>query len=137
VPQLATRVETVHELLEEAAPAVHGLRVVIPLLHPALGGEGTRHYLLVFQNNAEERASGGNPAAMAMLLVTDGKITLDRQVSSQDFPQPYGTAPYTPNGPGNGDWGSVYTDYASTYATNITMTVSSRSTRSRCRTCCG
>jgi len=122
VPQLTTQVRKLQTLLKEVAPTIHKLRVIMPALYPALGGEGTRHYLLIFQNNAEERASGGNPASMAMLLVTKGKITLGRQASSRDFPRPYRVAPYTPSGPGNGDWGRVYTDYASMYVTNITMT---------------
>jgi hypothetical protein len=122
VTPLTTQVKKLQTMLEEVGPPIHKLREIMPLLYPALGGEGTRHYLLMFQNNAEERASGGNPAAMAMLLVADGKIKLDRHVSSENFPRPYRSAPYTPSGPGNGDWGTVYTDYAATYVTNITMT---------------
>ncbi len=122
VPQLARKVDTLQTLLADAAPTVHQVREIMPVLYPALGGEGTRHYLLIFQNNAEERASGGNPAAMVMLQVDDGKITLGRQGSSADFPRPYKVPPYTPSGPGHRDWDTVYTDYASTYVTNITMT---------------
>jgi hypothetical protein len=109
-------------MLHEAAPTVHELHKVMPVLYPALGGEGKRHYLLIFQNNAEERASGGNPASMAMLNVDDGKVKLGRQGSSSDFPRPYATPPYTPTGAGNEDWPKIYTDYTSGYITNITMT---------------
>jgi hypothetical protein len=122
VAQLTTQLRKLHTLLAEVAPTIHKLRGIMPALYQTLGGEGTRHYLLIFQNNAEERASGGNPASMAMMLVANGKITLGRQVSSRDFPRPYRVAPYTPSGPGNGDWGTIYTDLASTYVTNITMT---------------
>ncbi|GAA2749789.1 DUF4012 domain-containing protein [Amnibacterium kyonggiense] len=122
VPQLKGPIAQVQSLLEQAAPATHELRKVMPVLYPALGGEGARHYLLIFQNNAEERASGGNPASMAMLVVNDGKIKLGRQGNSGDFPHPYTVPPYTPSGKGNGDWSKIYTNYASTYVTNITMT---------------
>lgn len=71
-----------------------------------LGGDGPRHYLLMFQNNAEERASGGNPASMAMITVDDGRVTLGRQASSSDFPHPYDKPVWTPTGPGNKDWGA-------------------------------
>ena len=121
VPQLKQPIAQVQSMLQEAQPTVHELRKVMPVLYPALGGEGKRRYLLIFQNNAEERASGGNPASMAMLVVDDGKITLGKQGDSGNFPK-YTTAPYTPKGPGNGDWDKIYTDYASTYVTNITMT---------------
>jgi hypothetical protein len=122
VSQLKDPIAKVQSLLEQAAPVTHELRKVMPVLYPALGGEGARHYLLIFQNNAEERASGGNPASMAMLVVNDGKIKLGRQGNSGDFPRPYATPPYTPRGAGEGDWSKIYSNYASTYVTNITMT---------------
>lgn len=122
VPQLETSIDLVRSRLQEVAPVTAQLRTAVPLLYPMLGGEGTRHYLLMFQNNAEERASGGNPASMAMLGVKDGKVTLGRQASSTDFPHPYDTPPYTPTGAGNKDWSTIYGDHASSYVTNITMT---------------
>jgi hypothetical protein len=122
LPQLKQPIGQVQSMLHEAAPLTHELRKVMPVLYPALGGDGARHYLLMFQNNAEERASGGNPASMAMLVVKNGRISLGKQGDSGNFPAPYPTAPYTPKGPGDGDWKKIYTDYASTYVTNITMT---------------
>ncbi|RIX26608.1 DUF4012 domain-containing protein [Amnibacterium setariae] len=122
LPQLKQPIGQVQSMLQEAAPVTHELRKVMPVLYPALGGEGARHYLLIFQNNAEERASGGNPASMAMLVVKNGKISLGKQGDSGNFPRPYTVPPYTPTGKGNGDWPKIYTDYASTYVTNITMT---------------
>ena len=122
VAQLKGPVDQVRTMLSQYAPTIHEIRKVMPVLYPALGGEGKRHYLLIFQNNAEERASGGNPASMAMLVVNNGKITLGKQPNSGDFPSPYTTAPYTPTGAGNGDWSKIYTTYASTYLTNVTMT---------------
>jgi hypothetical protein len=41
--------------------------------------KGKRTYLLIFQNNAEIRATGGLPGAYAELKVDDGKITLGKQ----------------------------------------------------------
>jgi hypothetical protein len=122
VPQLKGPVGQVQSMLQQYAPMVHELHKVMPVLYPAMGGEGARHYLLIFQNNAEERASGGNPASMAMLVVDDGKVKLGKQGDSGAFPRPYGTPPFTPHGPGNADWPKIYTDYASGYVTNITMT---------------
>lgn len=122
VSQLKGPVAQVQSMLAEAKPITHELRKVMPVLYPALGGDGARHYLLIFQNNAEERASGGNPASMAMLVVNHGKIKLGKQGDSGNFPHPYSTPPYSPKGQGEGDWPKIYTDYASTYVTNITMT---------------
>lgn len=122
VPQLAGPVEELRTQLSEVAPLTAQLRTAVPLLYPVLGGEGSRHYLLIFQNNAEERASGGNPASMAMIKVQNGTITMGRQASSTDFPHPYDKPLYTPKGAGHEDWDTVYTDHVSTYLTNITMT---------------
>lgn len=122
VSQLKQPITKVRSLLQQAAPVTHELRKIMPVLYPALGGEGKRHYLLIFQNNAEERASGGNPASMAMLVVNKGKIKLGTQGDSGNFPHPYSVPPYAPKGDGNGDWPKIYGDYTSTYVTNITMT---------------
>ncbi|MGT2425282.1 DUF4012 domain-containing protein [Amnibacterium kyonggiense] len=122
VPQLKDPIVKVRSMLDQAAPVTHELRKVMPVLYPALGGDGARHYLLIFQNNAEERASGGNPAAMAMLVLDHGKVKLGRQGNSGDFPRPYTVPPYSPKGAGEADWHEIYSDYASTYVTNITMT---------------
>jgi hypothetical protein len=118
VPQLAEPVTSLRQTIGKVTPVTTELRKVLPVLYPALGGEGKRHYLLIFQNNAEERASGGNPASMAMLDVHNGKISLGKQPDSGDFPEPYPTPPLT----FAGDWDRLYGDHVSAYLTNITFT---------------
>jgi hypothetical protein len=57
-------------------------------LAPAmLGHDGDRRYLLLFQNNAELRAGGGIPGAVALLDVKDGAIHLSNQASGSSFGQ--------------------------------------------------
>ena len=118
VSQLKQPITGLRTTLQQVMPVTAELRTVMPALYPALGGEGKRHYILLFQNNAEERASGGNPAAMAMLNVDAGKIKLGRQPNSGDFPRPYAIPPIA----FKGDWDKLYGAYASSYITNITMT---------------
>jgi hypothetical protein len=118
VPQLAAPIASLRRTIGAALPVTAELRQVLPVLLPALGGEGVRHYLLMFQNNAEERASGGNPAAMAMLVVDHGRVTLGKQANSGDFPHPYRVPPKT----WEGDWARIYGPHTSTYLTNITFT---------------
>ncbi|RIX26586.1 DUF4012 domain-containing protein [Amnibacterium setariae] len=118
LPQLAQPIGALRSTIREALPVTTELRKVLPVLYPALGGEGQRHYLLIFQNNAEERASGGNPASMAMLLVDHGRISLGRQADSGDFPHPYRVPPKT----WEGDWARIFGPHTSTYLTNITFT---------------
>src|SRR5690606_5018452 len=57
----------------------------LQLLPGALGAEGPRNYLMLFQNNAEARGAGGNPAAILLVNVTDGRISIAQQASSTDF----------------------------------------------------
>ncbi|WP_243062376.1 DUF4012 domain-containing protein [Humibacter sp. RRB41] len=57
------------------------------LLPAMLGADGPRNYVLVFQNNAEARSTGGIVGALALLHTEDGKITLVRQASTSDFTQ--------------------------------------------------
>jgi hypothetical protein len=47
--------------------------------------KGKHNYLLLFQNNAEIRATGGLPGAYAELKVNDGKITLGGQGAGADL----------------------------------------------------
>ncbi|HVQ95036.1 MAG TPA: DUF4012 domain-containing protein [Mycobacteriales bacterium] len=55
-------------------------------LAPALlGAAGPRRYLLVFQNNAEARGTGGLPGLYALLSVRNGQITVDRLGSNTDL----------------------------------------------------
>lgn len=44
-----------------------------------LGSEAKRNYLLVIQNNAESRASGGIPGALAIISLDKGKLVLGPQ----------------------------------------------------------
>jgi hypothetical protein len=58
---------------------------VVRLLPPMMGENGPRNYLLLFQNNAEARSTGGIPGALAVLHVENGAVSLTQQASSADF----------------------------------------------------
>ncbi|ROQ17632.1 MULTISPECIES: DUF4012 domain-containing protein [unclassified Curtobacterium] len=60
---------------------------VVQLAPAMLGEGGAKQYLVLFQNNAELRAGGGIPGAVALLDVRDGAISLGQQASTSDFPQ--------------------------------------------------
>ncbi|SBN62275.1 Protein of unknown function (DUF4012) [Curtobacterium sp. 9128] len=57
----------------------------VALAPSMLGDGGAKHFLVLFQNNAELRAGGGIPGAVAELTVDDGAISLGRQASTSDF----------------------------------------------------
>lgn len=55
-------------------------------LAPAmLGSEKPRHYLLLVQNNAEVRATGGIPGALVVLTADKGKISLSAESSATEL----------------------------------------------------
>jgi hypothetical protein len=76
--ELADRVHAAAVLLSQADTAL----AVMPDM---LGADGPRNYLMVFQNNAEVRASGGLPGAVSLVHTDDGSIGLTRQVAAGSF----------------------------------------------------
>lgn len=50
-----------------------------------MGATTPRRYLLLIQNNAESRATGGIPGALAVLEVDKGKLTLTAQTSATEL----------------------------------------------------
>ncbi|QCB98875.1 DUF4012 domain-containing protein [Arthrobacter sp. PAMC25564] len=50
-----------------------------------LGSEQPRQYLLLVQNNAEGRATGGIPGALAVVTASNGKLTLGSQTSATEM----------------------------------------------------
>lgn len=66
------------QILETAAD----VSTVVP---PMLGSQEPRRYLLLVQNNAESRASGGIPGALAVLSLNEGHFSLSDQISASEF----------------------------------------------------
>ncbi|GAA3763359.1 DUF4012 domain-containing protein [Microbacterium kribbense] len=73
------------DIIDQATPALKTVQRVLPTLLPMAGSEGPRNYLLIFQNLAEIRATGGNAAATAQIRVDKGHITLVDQANSLTF----------------------------------------------------
>lgn len=82
LPQVS---EPLAEAKQQLASLESGLRTAsdVAALAPAMfGAEQPRSYLLLVQNNAETRATGGIPGALAILSIDDGNLTLDSQSSA-------------------------------------------------------
>ncbi|MDN4174530.1 DUF4012 domain-containing protein [Nocardioides sp. SOB77] len=72
------------EYAERLAGAADGLatgRQALDVLPTMVGADGPRTYLLVFENNAEIRATGGLPGSWGLVHARDGRLTMDRQGS--------------------------------------------------------
>lgn len=75
------------ELQEKVATASGGLEAAADALAilPDLLGQGTHHFLMLFQNNAELRSTGGLLGSMAVIEARDGKVRMVRQGSAADL----------------------------------------------------
>lgn len=83
---LGDAVREMRTAVTEAATVVGALRGASVLLPTMLGGEEPRDYVLAMQNNAELRSSGGIVGSIALLHAENGRVTLQRQASTRDFP---------------------------------------------------
>lgn len=57
----------------------------VQLVPPMLGSEGPRRYLMLVQNNAEPRATGGLPGSVILLAAEGGKVTIEDQRPASEF----------------------------------------------------
>lgn len=83
--QFKTEYRELVGIVGDAAQAMDSAAVGVDLLPALLGADGRRNYLLVFQNNAEIRATGGLPGAMSVVTADAGAIDLGRQDSAARF----------------------------------------------------
>lgn len=81
-PQVAEPLVRARQQLQEVTGALDASAVAARIAPGMLGADGQRNYLLMIQNNAEARASGGIPGALAVLTLNDGKLTLGAQSSA-------------------------------------------------------
>lgn len=87
LPEVAEPIAEILDVIEGAAPALAVADKYLPTLLNIAGSGGTKTYLLVFQNNAEIRATGGNPASTMIVTMTDGKLGYADQATSATFYQ--------------------------------------------------
>ena len=82
VPQVADPLTTAQEQLEELRGTLNVAASTVQLLPAMMGSDDTRNYLLLIQNSAEVRATGGIPGALAVLRSDKGRIELTSQDSA-------------------------------------------------------
>ena len=71
--------------VEDAETAADAAATALQLAPELLGADGRRTYLLMFQNNAESRATGGIPGALALVTADNGRLSFDQQFSIRDL----------------------------------------------------
>ncbi|MDP3894675.1 DUF4012 domain-containing protein [Nocardioides sp.] len=85
VGALRTRFETYVDFVTTTDRALGSARTATEVLPGLVGADGPRDYLLVFQNNAELRATGGLPGSWARVHAEDGLLTMEEQGAGGEF----------------------------------------------------
>lgn len=81
-PQVADPLTRARNQLNDVTGALDAAANASNIAPGMLGAQAPRNYLLIIQNNAESRASGGIPGALAVLRLDKGKLTLGSQSSA-------------------------------------------------------
>lgn len=79
LPQVAGPVTELQDRIGQAADLADRASRAVRLMPPMLGADGPRTYVLMFQNSAEARSTGGIPGAFAVIRADDGRVELAGQ----------------------------------------------------------
>lgn len=82
LPQISAPLIHAREQLSELRDGLDAAADAANVLPAMMGEQSPRRYLLLIQNNAESRATGGIPGALAVLNVDKGRLSLDSQTSA-------------------------------------------------------
>lgn len=85
LPQIAEPLNNAREQLRPVSAALDTAAHVAEITPGMLGGSSPRSYLVMIQNNAEARATGGIPGALAILTLESGKLSLQGQSSAGEL----------------------------------------------------
>ena len=85
VGPLKSRFNTYVDLVGDAARGLAAGDKTVSVLPTMVGADGPRNYLLIFQNNAEIRATGGMPGSWGLLHAEKGKLSMVQQGTAVEF----------------------------------------------------
>jgi len=117
-PQIQARIPSLIEGLRRAEEVAGPAGLMARLLPPMLGGTGPRTYLVLFQNLAEARATGGMPGAFAVLQADRGAITMIEQGTASGTLKTF-PAPVLPLDP---DMADLHTDRLGMFPADVNLT---------------
>lgn len=93
VGALRTRYDDFADLVRGLRTGLASAQTATEVAPTMLGADGPRDYLVIFQNNAEIRSTGGLPGSWSLVHADDGALKMEIQGSANDFPirrQPLG-----------------------------------------------
>lgn len=116
LPQVAGPLENATSMLNELRATVSTAANVSSVLPSMMGASEPRNYLVLMQNSAEIRATGGLPGALAVLSVNKGSIQLTEQSSGSamgKFQPPVDVDP---------EQTQIFTSRLGTYISDVNLT---------------
>ena len=85
VPQIGEAVEQLLGAVGSASELIAGLDGAVGILPGMLGADGERTHLVLVQNNAELRSSGGIPGAAMEIVADGGRVELGEYQTASDL----------------------------------------------------
>ncbi|ALJ19107.1 DUF4012 domain-containing protein [Microbacterium sp. No. 7] len=118
IDQVSGGLTRLDDAIADLEPLIEPAQQVLAVLPGVLGADAPRNYLVMVQNNAESRGTGGNPAALVVINADDGAISIAEQASSQDFEngRPWTVTDLDP------ETEALYGDKVGRYMQDVTMT---------------
>ncbi|MDJ0315368.1 DUF4012 domain-containing protein [Arthrobacter sp. H35-D1] len=116
LPQIADPLDSAKVQLDELRGLLSTASDAAQLVPPMMGAEAPRDYLLLIQNNAEVRASGGIPGALAVIHAENGKISLAAQDSASAM------GDFTPPVKVDAEQEAIYSNRMGSYMQDVNMT---------------
>jgi hypothetical protein len=116
VQDLASPLSDINAQLAQLSEVLDGTASATRLAAPMLGEGSERNYLLMIQNTAESRATGGIPGALAVLTLNDGKLSLSGQTSAGDM------GVFSPNIPTDPEQTQIYSGRLGKFMQDVNLT---------------
>ncbi len=116
-PQIAQPIVELQQKLAAAETLSDHVTRAVRLLPPMLGADGPRTYLLMVQNNAEIRATGGIPGSFAVIEARHGTVGVRQQADASRigaFDRPVTRLTATER--------SLFGDHLASYPQDVTFT---------------
>lgn len=117
LPPIRERYDVLDELILQSRATLGSAYRAAAMMPELLGADGPRSYLLVMQNNAELRSTGGLAGSLSLLRADDGRIEIVEQEAAANFHRRE-----EPVLPLTGEERRVFGDVLGTYMVNANMT---------------
>jgi hypothetical protein len=94
IPVVDDAIGELLDVMDQAGPALETVEKYLPTILQLAGSDAPKTYIVLFQNNAEIRATGGNAANSSIMRVDNGGI----EMLEGDDPNNYANAGYNGQG---------------------------------------